>query len=71
MPEQARSLAREVRKYSLRHILRCLPVATYLPKCCGINQADMPPDQFRESGFRLLPHILPQQLIIVFCHSNM
>jgi hypothetical protein len=60
---EGRRLLPEDQENGLRHILGEVRVA-YLPPCCGVNEVNVPHDQFCERSWRTRPRQLPQQRVI-------
>jgi hypothetical protein len=56
-------------KDALRHVFRQMRITNHAARC-GINEINVPPDQFGEGGFRTCPRIGAQQLrISLIVHS--
>ena len=68
--KQPGRFAREVGKDGLRDILGQVRVAVHLPQRGGMDKVDVPRDQFRNGGFRLVAHISLQQFTVGHAHLN-
>jgi hypothetical protein len=68
VPEEAGRFAGETGEDALGHILGLMRVAVDLTKGGGINQVDVPFDQFLERGIRVITHITPEKFTISHVH---
>jgi hypothetical protein len=67
---QGRRLARQVDKHGLGHVLGQVVIAVNQPERRGVNQTNVPPDQFAESFVGAISHILLQQLFVAGRHLS-